>query len=319
MATRLSRRPIPEPDSKRRHGSGFFDHEIYGLVIRSPEPIPAPSVAARPPDVEIFESSDPLTQDHLPHQNSPFSYRRFDDGAAFVEWMDAIQFSVSADSRRITFFASDYADRRLVFDFLIAHVLSVTLLQRGIESLHATAIEVAGRAIAFIGDCGYGKSTLAAACLRAGARLLTDDLLVVVPEGDTFRVLPGAQRIKLKPLFAKETIGEREGVPMDDARGKFVYPLTDSEFCNSPVPLDRILALRPDSVAHAVTLLVQADGFREIIQATFNPLDTSPQRLRRHLVFTGTLAGAVPVWSASVPWDAATLHETARVVMRGEK
>ena len=46
-------------------------------------------------------------------------------------------------------------------------------------------------AIGILGDSGYGKSTLAAALIEAGLPLLTDDLLVLLPEGDDLMAQPG--------------------------------------------------------------------------------------------------------------------------------
>lgn len=289
------------------------EHLLYGLIVASPEPLPAPVVVSEIHDVEIVESREPLSLEHPPRR-SAFGYKRLDDGSAFVEWLTAIQFTISRDGRLVTFFASAQSDRRLVFDFLVAQVMSVALLQRGIETLHATAVEFDGRAIALVGDCGFGKSTLAAACMQAGARLVTDDLLVLDRAPDGFRVLPGAQRIKLTPDVAALTIGERDGVPMDDARGKSIYPLTDAEFSRQPVPLERIVVLRPDSAAQKVEPLTRTAAFHALLQATFNPLDTSPDRLRGHMEFFTRLAATVRVEALAVPWDAGGLGRNAAVV-----
>ena len=58
-------------------------------------------------------------------------------------------------------------------------MLSFSLLSLGYEPLHATAVVVDGEAVAFLGDCGYGKSTLGAAFLARGFPLLTDDVLAL--------------------------------------------------------------------------------------------------------------------------------------------
>jgi hypothetical protein len=51
---------------------------------------------------------------------------------------------------------------------------------RGAITLHASAVELAGRAVAFVGISGGGKSTLAAhVCAAHGASLIADDLLYV--------------------------------------------------------------------------------------------------------------------------------------------
>jgi len=83
------------------------------------------------------------------------------------------------------------------------------LLKQGIEPLHCTAVVVNGGAVGFLGDCGYGKSSLAAAFLQAGYPLLTDDLLVLKEEGRHFLAYPSFPRIKLFPEMAEAFLGDR--------------------------------------------------------------------------------------------------------------
>ena len=52
------------------------------------------------------------------------------------------------------------------------------------------------QAVAFLGDNAFGKSSLAACFLAAGARLLTDDLLVLHESSDRVLAYPGPPRIK---------------------------------------------------------------------------------------------------------------------------
>jgi hypothetical protein len=57
-------------------------------------------------------------------------------------------------------------------------------------SLHASAVELNGRALVLVGASGAGKSSLAAAlCLRKGAALLSDDMTAL--DHDPYRVQPG--------------------------------------------------------------------------------------------------------------------------------
>lgn len=62
---------------------------------------------------------------------------------------------------------------------LLGPVMGWVLDQRGYLVLHASAVDFAGRTMAFLGDKGAGKSTTGAACVNAGAQLITDDLLVM--------------------------------------------------------------------------------------------------------------------------------------------
>ncbi|MBN9525824.1 MAG: hypothetical protein J0H82_06465 [Alphaproteobacteria bacterium] len=100
--------------------------------------------------------------------------------------------------RRITVrphMAADAPDVRL---FLLGSVFGLLCHQRGWLPLHACCVEIGGRAIAFAGPSGIGKSTLAASFVRQGYRLLADDVTVIdahAPGGPL--VIPAIGRIKL--------------------------------------------------------------------------------------------------------------------------
>ena len=64
--------------------------------------------------------------------------------------------------------------------FLVSSVLGACLQQRGILTLHASAVETARGAVLFAGASGAGKSTLAAALVDRGFRMLADDVTGVV-------------------------------------------------------------------------------------------------------------------------------------------
>jgi hypothetical protein len=77
---------------------------------------------------------------------------------------------------------------------LLGTVFAALLQMRGQLVLHASAMAVGGRGVVFLGAKGAGKSTLAAAFLRAGHGLLTDDVLAIGAGG---RLVPGFAQIKL--------------------------------------------------------------------------------------------------------------------------
>lgn len=77
--------------------------------------------------------------------------------------------------------------------------LGLVLHQRGVFSLHASAVSIDGGVVGFVGWKGMGKSTTAGAFHRRGYRVVTDDVLAILdgPEGVT--VLPGYPSLKLWP------------------------------------------------------------------------------------------------------------------------
>ena len=70
------------------------------------------------------------------------------------------------------------------------------LLARGDLPLHAAAVEIDGQAVILAGPRGSGKSTLAAGLIRAGHRLLSEDVVGLRP--GTHEILPGPAMIRLR-------------------------------------------------------------------------------------------------------------------------
>jgi hypothetical protein len=80
--------------------------------------------------------------------------------------------------------------------FLVGTVFGILLHQRCEIALHASAVQVNGKAVLFCGPSGAGKSTLAAALIRRGYPLVTDDLCAVAfAEQPT--VQPDGRQLKL--------------------------------------------------------------------------------------------------------------------------
>ena len=64
--------------------------------------------------------------------------------------------------------------------FLCGSVLAALLQQRGVLPLHASAVRIGEGAVLFLGRSGAGKSSLAAALIARGYRMLTDDVAGIV-------------------------------------------------------------------------------------------------------------------------------------------
>src|SRR4051794_2602481 len=63
--------------------------------------------------------------------------------------------------------------------FLVGRILPWAAVLRGREAFHASAVGVRGRAVAFVGVTGAGKTSLAVQLVARGARFLTDDVLAL--------------------------------------------------------------------------------------------------------------------------------------------
>lgn len=126
---------------------------------------------------------------------------------------------------------------------LLGACMAVALHQRGYLILHASAVRIDGRAIAFIGNKGWGKSTMARAFINRGYQFVTDDVLAVDLTGDKPIVYPSFPQLKLCP-DAIEAMGEDPKAlpPVTSQAVKRKYQLSQ-DFNVEPVPLQSIYLL----------------------------------------------------------------------------
>jgi len=282
-------------------------YRIYGLAVRSHLRLSAPS--GEGPSlgaVSLAAGRGPLVDPATARAAGRrwFGYRRLDDGAEYVRWRGLFEFLVAPDGRRIACRALPGATADVLQTYLLGQVLSFALLKQRIEPLHASAVLVGRGAVGFLGDCGYGKSTTAAAFLQAGHRLLTDDLLVVSAGDGPPLAHPGPARIKLFPEPARVLLGRRaRGTPMNGATSKRVIPLDGAPVSAAPLRALYVLAPPTARPRRAVTIrrLSPRRAFVELVRGSFNVVVLEPARLARQFELAAWLSMSVPVKSLSFP------------------
>jgi hypothetical protein len=234
-----------------------------------------------------------------------FHQCRLGDGSVYLRWNRHFEFVVSPDGGRIAGRSLSVTSAEAFQTYLLGHVLSYALLKRGRDPLHGTVVVVDGAAIAFLGDCGYGKSSIAASFIEAGHRLLTDDLLVVKSNADGFVAFPGPPRIKLSPKIAKAVFEtESRGVPMNRFTPKLVVPLRPHQIHQAPAPLRAIYLLTPPAkraptARVTIRRVSQRKSFVELLRNTFNAQVREADRLERQFRQASRIVAAVPVKSLS--------------------
>lgn len=165
------------------------DRQLFGLRIRSEIPLPdlVAAEGQRVPDIIIrLGMPASVTEDGL--------RRDGDDVVLHVPHVGRYRMARGAEI--VVSPAPDVPARNLRL-FLLGSAFGVLLHQRGLLPLHANAVEVEGKAFAFMGESGSGKSTLAAWFLDRGYRVLADDVCVVGFEEGKAVVMPGLPRLRL--------------------------------------------------------------------------------------------------------------------------
>jgi hypothetical protein len=234
-----------------------------------------------------------------------YRYARLGDDSSYVRWQQLGEFLVSPDGRSLKCRAFPGASSESFHVYLVQRALSFALVKQGLEPLHATAVVAGGQAIAFLGNAGAGKSSLAACFLGAGDALLTDDLLLVRGTGDGVLASPGPSRLKLYPRVARRLLGNHtSGVPMNPDTKKLIVPVTTEHLWSRPAPLAALYVLR--SRGHTtrridIERLEPRAAFVEILKSTFNNLHAGAGRAQRLFAAASRLATDVPVNAIHYP------------------
>jgi len=288
---------------------------LYGVRLKSVMPLPGPEIASSgQAAIELLSGPSSLFSRArreagiCAEEKEWFAHAGLSDGSDYLQWSGLFEFIVSAGGHRIACRELDNASPESFQTYLLGQVLSFALLKQGIEPLHSTSVVIDETAVAFLGNCGYGKSSLGAAFLQRGHRLVTDDLLVLKEKGDRFVAYPGPPRIKLFPEIARRLLGDRvDGIPMNNDTSKLVIPLgldeTVSPECT--FPLKAIYILRPPARSHNSRIMIRQlsprHAFVTLIKNTFNAVVVDPERIKRQFALASRLAANVPVKSLSYP------------------
>lgn len=171
-------------------------------------------------------------------------------------------------------------------------------IARGDLPLHAAAVEVDGRALVFAAPGRFGKTTLAAAFLRAGHRVLAEDLtccrLSPTPE-----VLPGPAVLRVRrDMYERLELGGTVAVAEEPER-VFLALEEPRRGSGAPVRLSGIVLLREHQEGPRLEPLSAQAALPDLWSLSLN-LPTDEDRAR---CFTGiaTLAMGVKLWNLYRP------------------
>ncbi len=244
--------------------------------------------------------------------NDDPAYARIEDGH-FLEWRSVGAFAIRGSSKIEIDARQDMIG--LVPLPLMGAVMALLLHARGLLVLHASAVEVGGRAFVFIGDKGAGKSTTAATMIAAGARLISDDVVALdFSDVDNPVVLPAYPEIKLNP-DAAAAIALANGRVMPSPHPEFskVLKRIDGSYHDRPTPLGKIYTLTRSS-APKITPLNSSAALSALLQHSY-ALRFGTEALGAlaptHFSRCADLASQGAVAAAHVP---ATLHGLAGAV-----
>jgi hypothetical protein len=181
--------------------------------------------------------------------------------------------------------------------FLVGRILPWAAVLRGYEVFHASAVGCGGRAVAFVGPTGAGKTSLAVQLLARGLEFFTDDVLSLGSSTSGLRAHPGAAIASVRPA-------ERELIPgatwkrLGEVLGHSGKTYVEVPRAAGPAPLGAIYFLRAED-GPPVEPIPRPDP-RLLLSSTFVVGVQTPARLINQLEVCSALAREVPLFALRV-------------------
>jgi hypothetical protein len=278
-------------------------YRVYGLVLESEIPIDGLSpIDAQPADLqlrvgEVAPLAHELDASWLDDEGARVTR---EDDAIVLEYRDETRFRI--EPRAIT--TSWITTAADMATYLLGPVLAFALRMRGTLVLHASAVAVEGRALLFAGAAGAGKSTTAAAFVKRGATMITDDVAAI----DRGAVLPGTARIRLWDDSAAALFGSADALPLLTPTWTKRY--AQNAVADAPVPLHAIVILAGRESNTRVRKLAGHEAVMAVLARTSVPQLIDDAHRANELAQIVELVAATPVFELIVPddfWSATAL------------
>jgi hypothetical protein len=292
-----------------------YRYRLAGLGFQSSLPLPELGTEwpeAPEADVLIAEGAVPLPpQGPAPRGGMAWSST---PERCLLDIHGVARFRVSG-GQRITFERAGGVGDDFLRLYLLGSVLGVLWHQRGLLPLHAGAVAIDGRAWAFVGQSGAGKSSLVVTMAACGAGYLCDDVCVVQLAADTdvdrgALVWPGLARLRVSPeICALLTLADTP--PLDPMGKHTLAPRWPRP--SGTRPLAGVVVLETDRQAAqpALERLDAAAALGALLTHTYRPEYLSTEQRARHFRACAALAAQVPVYRLRRPWGTQRLRDDA--------
>jgi hypothetical protein len=276
---------LPELVPSESHRSRAVDGPQWHVTVTDDRPEVRPAASA----VEVFTASGTL-----------WSRLELDPAGNYRHhFPDLVDFYIDSSARSVRAVAAEELApdilRHLIVDHVVPHLLAI---DRALV-LHASAVVVDGRAVAFVGPTGAGKSSLAAGfvALRQ-ARLLCDDYLRLREADGGYLAdasYPGLRLWQDSAAFFADDAERLPQVASYTDKRRWAVSTADSD----DAALAAIVLLGADPGADGPTCRAERVGGRDVFAELFQQTFRAPRASRRELAddmeAVVRLAGAVPV------------------------
>ena len=301
-------------------------YRFFDLVVASNVDLGGTQVVAGVVDCVFILHDAPMLEPDGCHWSvtyetpSPWLSIGDDDASRLIRIHEMAEFRVARDGSQVDCYPLIHLPRESLSHLLVDQVLPLVLAGQGKTVLHASAVLTARGVVAFIGETGVGKSTLAASFSVSGLPVLTDDCLLVDEVDDAWIGLSSSGEIHLWEDIAASLFGagrHTDPVAHYTDKCRIRLPTTSPVHADRRGPLLAVYHLKDaDDGVEQVTIrrASQQRAFHAFIGNAFRA-DFSRARARHELETLTRLAATVPLSTLSYPRAVPMLPSVRRAVL----
>ena len=312
-------------------------YRVYGLTVASELPFPelpclpeAESTVPGNKDVCIREGYGSYRPGEWRTVQTfatgePWLQRATVSGGYLLRFPTLADFVMTADGGQVDYRSAVGTPEDTLRHLLLDHVLPLSLSLRGIEALHATAIQTPTGVCVFTGPSGVGKSTLAAYLARTGMTVLCDDCLVLQEHHEKLLAVPAYPGVRLWDdalALVRQGPSTLTSVAHYTKKRRLLYGGRRDEFPLEAQPITRIYALvrrppvegRRDECPPRIELLSPRDACVELLPQLYRFDSVDRMTVVRQLAFLDRLVSRVQVRRLYCPDRLSALAEVSRAL-----
>jgi hypothetical protein len=304
-------------------------YRLYGLNVASQLPLHlARPPVDEPPDITVRigerrevppepQAGSPLAE-FVVGDRRLYTMTTLASGEHVLRFHNSVEFVVSGDLATVDTFIAPEVEEALAAVLVTGTMMSFQLAMRRLPLLHASAVDLGARALAFVGASGQGKSTMATLMCSAGASMVTDDVLRVDLSDGIVRCHLGATEARLRKSAA-ELMSAFDVAPAARKTGDHRDALGLAASNDDLLPLGAIAIPRPrrDLDTVTVTRLKQSDALLMLSRYPRIVGWSEPTVMADQFDSLASLVARVPVYVTEVPWGPPFRRNLAAEILNG--
>ena len=261
---------------------------------------------------------------------TPFHYYTFDDDTVWTEFHrsgdgyllrfpDLADFEVSADGKEVVAWPAREDDDATVEHLYINQMVPLALSRQGRPTFHASVVTVPGGVVAFLGQSGMGKSTLAASFALNGSSFLSDDALLVEETDRGCEVQPSHPSIRLWEDSVDQLLdaSSSTSIPISYSTKARLLAGDALTYNSEPQQLLAAYVLESNDAAKvAIHTLSGLDRHMAWVNNSFLLDIEDPDLLKQHFDWTHRISSAVPTFALDYARDYGILPDVRNAVQQ---